>query len=191
MINKKYFKQLEEQFVSLDEKKRNLQKLSSDALHAAKRAIFSFHRDDWKTGEELLEYALKNLKEIEKKYLSERLDSEGSFKAAQEEYVEAELFRQFLYKEDVGPIKKWQADSDIYLGGLTDTVGEIVRYAVRKATSRDFNDVKRAQACIEEIVAVLMELNLTGYLRTKFDQAKQARHKMEQVMYEVSLRARK
>lgn len=191
MINKKYFKQLQDQFVSLDEKKRKLQKLSSDALHASKRAIFSFHRDDWKTGEDLLDGALKNLKEIEKKYLSERLDSEGSFKAAQEEYVEAEIFRQFLYKEDIGPVKNWQADSDIYLGGLTDAVGEMVRYAVRKATSRDFHEVKRAQEAIEAIVAVLIELNLTGYLRTKFDQAKQARHKMEQVMYEVSLRARK
>ena len=191
MINKKYFKQLDEQFKDLDDKKRKLQKLSGDALHAAKRAIFSFHLDDWKTGEDLLEGALKNLKEIEKKYLSERLDSEGSFKAAQEEYVEAELFRQFLYKEEIGEVKTWQADSDIYLGGLTDAVGEILRHAVRKATARDFKEVERAQEAIEAIVGVLIELNLTGYLRTKFDQAKQARHKMEQVMYEVSLRARK
>lgn len=190
MLDNTFFKKLSAQFKDIDEKKRVLQKLSGDALHAAKRAIFSLHRDDWKTAEELMAHALANLQEIEKKYLTERLDSEGSFKAAQEEYVEAEIFRQFLYKEKIGGIKKWRVDSDIYLGGLMDAVGEILRYAVRRATERNLVEVKRAHESIEEIMTALMELNMTGYARTKFDQAKQARHKMEQIMYDVSLHAR-
>ena len=48
MINKKFFSRLDQQFKDLDDKKRKLQKLSSDALHASKRAIFSFHRDDFR-----------------------------------------------------------------------------------------------------------------------------------------------
>ena len=39
-----------------------------------------------------------------------------------------------------------------------------------------------------DIIGELIEFNLTSYLRTKLDQAKQAVHKLEQVVYEVSIR---
>jgi hypothetical protein len=40
----------------------------------------------------------------------------------------------------------------------------------------------------EEIVHEMVDMNLTGYNRQKFDQAKQALQKLQQVVYEVSLR---
>ena len=40
----------------------------------------------------------------------------------------------------------------------------------------------------QEIMGELIEFDLTSYLRTKFDQAKQAVRKLEEVVYEVSLR---
>jgi predicted translin family RNA/ssDNA-binding protein len=39
-----------------------------------------------------------------------------------------------------------------------------------------------------DIIGELIEFNLTSYLRNKFDQAKSAAQKLEQVVYEVSLR---
>ena len=41
----------------------------------------------------------------------------------------------------------------------------------------------------QDIVESLTEFEFTKYLRTKFDQAKQAAHKLEYVVYEVSLRS--
>lgn len=166
-----------------------IQRSSSEALHSAKRAIFAFHRGDHKGGKNLLAESLSNLKKAVK--LGEEKENpmaEGSFRAALEEYAEADLFRQFLDQEKIGPVKGIEVDLEIYLGGLTDLVGEILRYAIRQATDRQFNEVKRAQKAIDEIMAELIELNLTGYLRTKYDQAKQARRKLEQMAYEISLR---
>mgnify|MGYP006427846915 FL=1 len=51
--------------------------------------------------------------------------------------------------------------------------------------------VEQCTAMGNEIVGELIEFNFTKYLRTKFDQAKQAVHKLEIVQYELSLRSGK
>lgn len=182
MINQKFFQKLKTQFKEIEKMRLEAQKFSNEALHSAKRAIFAFHRNDWKTGEKLLAHSLDNLKKVTK------LTNEGSFKAALEEYAEAELFRQFLYKENLGPVKEVEVNLEIYLGGLTDLVGEILRYAVKQATEKQLNEVKYSQEAVDKIMGQLIEFNFTGYLRTKYDQAKQARRKLEEVVYELSLR---
>jgi len=113
---------------------------------------------------------------------------EGIFKSSLEEYAEAELFRQFLYKETIGPIKNLEISPETYMGGLADLVGEIQRYAMKMATERNFSELTRAEKVTEEIMGAILSFNFTGYLRTKFDQAKGARRKIEEIAYEVSLR---
>lgn len=186
MINQKFFQKLKADFKKAEENRREVLKIAGDALLLAKRAIFSFHRDDWKGGEQRLKESLANLKKAAK--LTDLAWKEGSFRAALEEYSEAELFRQFLYKEKLGDVKGMPIDYETYLGALSDTTGEILRYAVKKATERQSNEVQRAKEAVDEIMGQLIELNLTGYLRTKYDQAKQARRRLEQVVYDLSLR---
>jgi len=192
ILDKPFFKSLKKDFDQSDKLAHEARLLSDKALHDAKRAIFSLHRDDWKEAQKLLEHALINIKQagdlLEAKPGSNAL---GSFRAALEEFMEAELFRQFLYKEKLGEPKGLTADFESYLGGLTDVVGEVLRYAVKQATKRQFVEVRRSQEFVDSVMAELMEYDFTGYLRTKFDQAKQARRKLEEVAYEVSLRGRK
>ena len=76
----------------------------------------------------------------------------------------------------------------IYIAGLADVPGEMLRYAVMSATNKDFKMVEKCVEAGSEIVGEMIEFNLTSYLRTKFDQAKGAVRKLEQVQYEVSLR---
>jgi len=66
--------------------------------------------------------------------------------------------------------------------------GELYRYAIKSATVRDLKMTKKCAEMAREIIGELIEFNLTSYLRTKFDQAKQAVQKLEQVVYEVSIR---
>jgi hypothetical protein len=40
----------------------------------------------------------------------------------------------------------------------------------------------------QEIIGELIEFNLTSYLRTKFDQAKGAVQKLEEINYQISLK---
>lgn len=187
MLDQKFFNHLKKEFKETAEDQREIKKAADEALHLAKRAIFSFHRNDWKSGEDILSDSLNNLKQAIK--IGGDLDfAEGSFRAALEEYAEADLFRQFLYKEKISDIRGVDVNFETYLGGLADLIGEILRYAVKSATARQFPEVKRCQETVDEIMGQLIEFNLTGYLRTKYDQAKQARRKLEQVVYDVSLR---
>ena len=163
--------------------------VSDDALHHAKRAIFALHRGNQVEAKEKLTDVETLLKGLLQKYKKEdRIHGEGAYRAAIEEYVEATLFNQFVTAGKLSEIKTLPIDDESYLSGLCDVPGELYRYAIAAATR---HDMKLVQACNElaaEIIGELIEFNLTSYLRNKFDQAKQAAHKLEQVVYELSLR---
>lgn len=189
MINKKYFHSVRADLLDYAEKRREVIKQAGDAQHAAKKAIFAMQRDSQAEAEESLAKAETSLLAITKKYSKDvRIFDEGSFKAALEEYTEATLFKQFLDKKDIGEIKNFKLDSDAYISGLCDVPGEIVRYAIKAATERDFATVKRCYTVSETVIAELVDMDLTGYNRQKFDQAKQALNKLQQIAYEVSLK---
>lgn len=188
-VNKKYIQKLQSVFSVWEKSRREVQDLSANALQKSKQAIFSFHRNDWKAGEELLKQALRGINQAQKMQAkSIAADDEGILKAAMEEYCEADLYRQFLYQETIGPVKGLEVSPETYMGGLSDTIGEIQRYALKQATERNWAELKRAAAVTEDLMASLVQFNFTGYLRTKFDQAKSARRKIEEIAYEVSLR---
>ena len=96
---------------------------------------------------------------------------------------------QYLEKKMIGKLSKIKVDPDIFISGLCDVPGELLRYAIKSATEKNFGEVKRCREAADEIIGELVDMNLTGYNRQKFDQAKQALHKLEQVLYEVSLRS--
>ncbi|MDO8626325.1 MAG: hypothetical protein Q7K39_02615 [Candidatus Magasanikbacteria bacterium] len=189
MLNKKYFTTIRQDLLAYAEKRREVIKAAGDAQHAAKKTIFALQRDDLKAGTESLEYAREKLTGLYKKYQSEPdLFAEGSYRAGLEEFVEATLFQQFLDKKNLDQIKGLPIDSDLFVSGLCDLPGEILRYAIKLATARKHSDVKNCLGAVQEIISELVDMDLTGYNRQKFDQAKQALNKLEQVVYELSLK---
>ena len=89
----------------------------------------------------------------------------------------------------MGQIDKLKVDSDTFCGRMCDLPGELYRYAIKSATEKNFKAVKKCYDAAAEIIGELVDMDLTGYNRQKFDQAKQALQKLEQVVYEVSLRS--
>ena len=161
---------------------------SNKALNLSKRAIFSFHRDEMEEGEIKLKEAVTFFEKCEK-HISKFPDlKDGAYRAALEEYAEALLFESYLKTRKIGKIDQRAMDEMCYLAGLCDTTGEIVRYAVRNATKGKNEEVQKAFETVETVVEFLMDLDLTGYLRTKFDQAKNNLRRLEQVMYDLSQR---
>lgn len=188
-LNKTYITKLKKDSLSYAEKRRDVIKHSDDALHLAKRAIFAMHRDDLKEAEAKLNEAEGLLKQLEKKYGKDaRLASEGAFNAGKEEYVEAALFYQFQTESKIGEVKGLEISAEVYLGGLCDVPGELLRYAIKAATDGDLTTVKKCASMAQEIVGELIEFNLIKYLRYKFDQAKTAVQRLETVVYELSLK---
>lgn len=162
---------------------------ANDALRRSKRAIFAFHRDDVVQAKKLLKETNALFVSCEKIFKTiPKLSEEGSYRAALEEYAEALLYQQYLEKGTFASIPKRAMAPGIYLAGLCDTTGEIVRFALREATEGRPEAVEKAYAAVELVVNYLYELDLTGYLRTKFDQSKKNLSRLEQMRYELQLR---
>lgn len=190
MMDKKYLQAIRTDLLGYAQKRREVIKMSGDAQQHSKKAIFALQRDDKAGASERFTLAKALFLDLEKKFKKEPgLLDEGSYRAALEEYVEAVLFHDFIAGKSVGKIKDIKVDSDAYISGLCDVPGELYRYAIKSATARDFEMTNKCYKYTEEIIGELIDMDLTGYHRNKFDQAKQALHKLQQVVYEISLRA--
>lgn len=188
MINKKFIQQLKKEFDDHAGECRQIISLANAVLHDAKKVIFSLHRDDIKSAGKTLEEVEAILKNLENKFSFNRLMEEGSYRAAIEEYVEAKMFFLVLTGEKIDKIKEVKLDYGSYLGGLSDLLGELVRLAIKMATSGDFKEVKKIHKIANDIMAELVEFDMRSYLRTKYDQAKGHLRKIEQINYEINLR---
>lgn len=159
---------------------------ASEALNLSKRAIFALHRNDPTGAERLISEAKAAFLASEKTFRTfPELAYEGVYRAALEEYAEALLYAQYLKTGTFGAIDARAMDPETYVGGLSDAVGELVRHAVREATEGRTASVVRAARAAEGAVAHLMELDLTGHLRTKADQAKKHLASLEDLLYDV------
>ncbi len=131
---------------------------------------------------------LKKLEYLDKKFGHNRLVMEGAYKASVEEYVEAKMFNNFLAGKKVDKFPKAKIDYDSYLAGISDLTGEMVRMAVNQASRKNFKEVEKIKQAIGDILAELVAFDMTGYLRTKYDQAKTNLRKIEQIDYEIKIR---
>ena len=188
MINKKFIQKLKKDYDNKTGERRQIISLSNVILHGSKRVIFSLHRSDMKGAAKLLDDAEKAIISLEKKFGYSRINEEGAYKAAAEEYVEAKMFYRVMTGEKVDKVSKIKLEIDSLLGGICDLTGELVRKAVNQASEGNYNEVKKIKKAINEIMAELVEFDITGYLRTKFDQAKTNLRKIEQIDYEIKLR---
>jgi len=118
------------------------------------------------------------------------LDYEGAYLAAMEEYVEAKLFHQYLKNGKISAITGLKIDCDSYLGGLCDFTGELVRKAIYLATKHRYKEVEACAQAIEAVMGELIQFNLLGPLRPKFDQAKNNLRKIEEIMYDLEIKRR-
>lgn len=191
-MSSKFFQTMKKDYEKYETNYRKLVEGSNQAINQAKRAIFAGHRGDLKEAKHLLHEAAEKLNGFEAAFLEmPLLRSEGAYRAAVEEFVEASLYLQFLERKTIGAVSDFrELDAELYLGGLSDLAGELVRYATSRATDGDVKEVKRAKDELDLIITFLVSLDLTGYLRTKFDQAKSAARKMEDIAYDLAMRKR-
>ncbi|MBU4360572.1 hypothetical protein KKA66_01850 [Patescibacteria group bacterium] len=188
MINKRFIQQLKKDYDRSETERRKIISASNPILHDSKRVIFALHRNDFAKAKKSLAEIEKSLIGLEKSFGFDRLNREGSYKAATEEYVEAKMFYLMLTNKRIDKIKNISLNLDSYLGGICDLTGELVRRATNLASQNKMNEVASIKKLIEEVLAELVEFDITGYLRTKYDQAKNNLRKIEQINYEIKIR---
>ncbi len=172
-----------------DKSRRIIINHSNSALHLAKQAIFAMHRDNLKEAKEKIVESENILLRLQKDFAKKQsLMKEGAWSAAREEYAEAKLFYAYVDGKRVGEIKEVKVLPEEYLGGLSDFTGELLRRAVLLSTKQKFESVEQIAEEVASVIHFLLSQNLSGVLRTKFDQAKKNQNKIEQIMYEISLR---
>jgi len=188
MINADFIKQLKQSYDKSEIERRQIISRSNIVLHDSKRVIFALHRNDLSKAEQSLIEIEKLLAELDENFGHERLIKEGSYKAGAEEYVEAKMFYLVLTGKKVDEIKNINLRFDSYLGGICDLTGELVRRAVNMAANGKLEEVDKVKSIINEVMTELVEFDMTGYLRTKYDQAKGNLRKIEQINYEIKIR---
>lgn|SRR3989338_539798 len=194
MLNQKLFARLKKEYDTYEAARRELIGVSNTTLSKAKQAIFALHRDDEKDAARLLKEVEDTFTALEKKFKTiDGLRWEGAYRAALEEYVEAKLFFEFLHNKGLSPeyakgLALKGIDADTYLAGLSDLTGELTRKCVQRATQGRMQDVEKLVEAVQAIVGELIKFDLTGYLRTKYDQAKQNLRRVEEVLYDIKMR---
>ena len=188
MASSSLFSVIEKTYHALAKARGEVIRESGQALNLSKRAIFALHREDPKAASDLLAEAVTHFEKCEKHFKTFPTLNEGAYLAGLEEYAEALLFQQYVERRTLGKIEKRAMGVETYLGGLSDATGEIVRYAMRQATKGNMNAVVEAEKIVSRVVEDLLRLDLTGYLRQKFDQAKKNLRQLEQILYDISRR---
>lgn len=191
MLDQKHLAQIGVRHKAYATARQEVITLAGAAQGASKRAIFALHRDDAAGADALFSEADKALGRIRTLAVTvPGLEEEGSFRAALEEYSEAALYRDYVKTGAVSSLAGLPValDDHAYLGGLSDLTGELQRRQVKAATEGNGAEVERCAAAIQEIVEALLAMDLGGYLRTKFDQAKNNLRRAEDVLYEFTLR---
>ena len=189
MLDKTFWAKIYSLQSDADISRRKIIAESAGAQHVAKQAIFALQRDNIEEAKEKLAAAENGLISLDKRFGKDaRLRMEGAWKAAVEEFLEAKLFYDFYSGKKITGIKGFFIDSDEYLGALSDMTGEIVRLMVLWTAKNEIDKVKASAKVIDEVIHDLMQNNLTGYLRTKFDQAKKNLQKSESILYDLAIR---
>ena len=181
MINKTFVKKLKKDHDQHNSERRQI-------INLSKRVIFSLHRGNVEKAKEALGGIEKILLQLESKFSHYRINEEGAYRAGVEEYVEAKTFWQVINGEKIDLFKNIKINYDGYLAGLCDLTGELVRRAVNYAAQGDVDEVVRLKDIINAIMEEMVEFDMTGYLRTKYDQAKSSLKKIEQIVYDLKIR---
>ncbi len=180
---------LRREIETLAQERRDLSDLAQRVLTESKRSMFAWHRDDADAARLSLRAATELVEEgIARERAVPRLQAEGSWRSAKEEYVEAWLFAEYMERQTFQRLPPIE-EAEIVLGALSDVAGELARKAVLLGAKRAHEDVRRMLEAVQDIVELLLALDLTGSLRSKTDQARQHLRKIEEIYYDLSLRA--
>ncbi len=184
MIN---FKKLQEELKAYDEERERLIKKSRDVLKLSKLVIYAIHRDELKQAEKLIKQIEKEKEFLDKIAThSHRMLWEGSYKIAIQEYVEAILYFHFVEK---GELVELPVPAELYVMGLADLPGELVRKAVFLAGKGEVNKVVKIRDEVDVIYGELLKFDFReNEIRRKVDGVKYELRKLEDLVLDLKLK---
>ncbi len=186
---KKLFEKIREEYSFEQNLRENLIKESRDIVFYSKKVIYNVHRNNLLDAEKdfnnLREKTLSFVKKFEDNNIS--FEKYGFFSNALQEYVEAFVFFEFVKNKKI-PLKESFYDSEIYLLGILDFTGELLRIGVNNAVkNKEF-----FLLCYNTIVFLHDEFMLFDFpnsnLRKKFDSLKYSVKKLEDIKLQLEIK---
>lgn len=154
----------------------------------AKHIGFKLQRGEVKEAVVALGEVEKRLKALVQDALKMGLRAEGSLKAVIEEYLESFYLHHILQNKALPSKLPFIVSAEEQLGALADLTGELVRSAVLEATKGNFKRIKAYRDATEELFGVLLQMDLHGILRQKRDDARRNLKRLEEILYDLSLK---
>ena len=186
MIN---FAKLQKEIHAYDAERENLIKKSRDVLKLSKLIIYAVHRDEMEQAAKLMKEIEKEKKEIDAMAKhSVKMESEGSYKIAIQEYVEAVLYFNFVKN---GKIEDLPVSAEHFVLGLADLPGELNRKAVFLAGKGKVAEVIKIKDEVDAIYGELLKFDFRdNEIRRKVDAVKYELRKLEDLVLDLKLKGR-
>lgn len=171
---------------------RHALKAPSDRVRAdAKHAIALMRHDKFHEAGLLLAGTERTLRSVQRLLKRQpQLASEGFFREALEEYVEAKAFFSFLTGKPLTIPSFIPLDTDEALGGICDFTGELVRKAMSIAGTEHLNEVASYVEITQKIIQELSNISFNGKLREKYDDLERNLVRLERIVYELRMRGK-
>ena len=188
MISKKIVSSIKLSLEKRDKARSRLFGATHGFGRQAKHIIFSVQRGEKSKALSDIKRLEKSLANLIKQAEKDGLREEGSLKAVVEEYLEAVYLVAALDGKSLPQKFPFSVKAEEQLGALSDLTGELVRSAVQEATKGDYKKIKIYRDATEELFGVLLMMNLSGSLRQKRDAAQRNLKRLEEILYDLSLK---
>ncbi len=188
MLNKADFSKIREEMHSLDSKREEIIQLSREIINISKQVIYAAQRNDLKEAENAIRLIKSKVKKLKKINISADTNINS---VAFQEYVEAVSFYEFVRNKKIPAKASLGVSAEDYLSGICDLTGELVRKAIYDVIHKKFDEAERIKELVHDIYGEFLKLHLrNGELRKKSDSIKYNLKKLEEVMYDISLKGR-
>ena len=192
MIDKTVFKSMRIQLEKFDSMREDLIKTSRVILKLSKSAIYEIHRNKLTQANNLLQNAKKYIAKINQMIQKDPcLSNVGAYNEALEEFVEASCYYGFMKDKKLPTAKQLGVNIHIYIPGLCDLVGELVRKSINSSIKDDFETALEIKDFVSDVYAELMMFDFRNTpARRKFDSIKYGLEKLENLILDLKLKNR-
>jgi len=152
-------------------------------IQLSKQVIFGLHRNESGIGNKVraMQTEMRGLRRLVKN--RPRLIYSGSYKVAEQEYVEAMAYYYFVTKGGKLPsCKELGCDPEYYLLGICDFASELVRTATQFAIDGNMPAVEVVKEFVARIHGEFLKLDLRGELRKKSDMVRWSLKNLEDMV---------
>jgi translin len=184
MLDEHEFIKIEKDLKKFEERREEVIKLSREIIQLSKQIIYALHRGDNKSATDIL----ATIHQQKQKLPKETYDA-GIQMVAIQEFVEALTFYEFIVHNKIPTREVLKVDTESYLMGLCDLTGELMRKAVKSVIDKQYDEAAKIKSLVEEVYGAFLKFDLrNGELRKKSDSIKWNLQKLEDLMYDLSIR---